>query len=56
MEISSKLLGYIKIKCYYFRWMKDLFRKGCDKDLEVGDLYNTLPNDRSEMLGDELEK
>jgi hypothetical protein len=39
-----------------FRWIKDLFRKGYGKDLEVEDLYNTLPNDRSELLGDELEK
>lgn len=39
-----------------FWWIKDLFWKGYDKDLEVEDLYNILPNDRSEMLGDELEK
>jgi hypothetical protein len=46
------------IKCFYFyfRWIKDLFWKGYDKDLEVEDLYDNLPSDRSEMLGDELEK
>jgi hypothetical protein len=40
----------------FFRWIKDLFRKGSDKDLEVEDLYNTLPSDQSETLGDKLEK
>jgi hypothetical protein len=48
--------GLCKDKMFCFRWIKDLFRKGYDKNLEVEDLYNTLPNDRSEMLGDELEK
>jgi hypothetical protein len=42
--------------CFHHRWVKDLFRKGYDEDLEVEDLYDTLPSDRSEMLGDELEK
>ena len=41
---------------FYRRWVKDLFRKGYAEDLEVEDLYDTLPSDRSEMLGDELEK
>jgi len=41
---------------FYRRWVKDLFRKGYGEDLEVEDLYDTLPSDRSEMLGDELEK
>jgi hypothetical protein len=41
---------------FYHRWVKDLFRKGYGKNLDVEDLYDTLPSDRSEMLGDELEK
>jgi hypothetical protein len=41
---------------FYHRWVKDLFRKGYGEDLRVEDLYDTLPSDRSEMLGDELEK
>ena len=45
---------YIYI-CFYHRWVKDLFLKGYSEDLEVEDLYDTLPSDRSEMLGDELE-
>jgi hypothetical protein len=45
-------------KCFYFyfRWIKDLFYKGYNKDLEVEDLYDILSSDQSEMLGDELEK
>lgn len=39
-----------------FWWVKDLFRKGYGEDLKVEDLYDTLPSDRSEMLGDQLEK
>jgi hypothetical protein len=57
MEVSAKLLDYVRNKnVIFFRWIKDLFRKGYGKDLEVEDLYNTLPNDRSELLGDELQK
>jgi len=41
---------------FYHRWVKDLFRKGYGEDLKVEDLYDTLPSDRSEMLGDQLEK
>jgi hypothetical protein len=41
---------------FYHRWIKELFQKGYGKDLGVEDLYDTLPSDQSEMLGDELEK
>ncbi|KAJ4427649.1 hypothetical protein ANN_25297 [Periplaneta americana] len=44
------------ISVLVFWWIKNLFWKGSKKDLEVEDLYNTMPTDRSEMLGDELEK
>ncbi|PNF15051.1 hypothetical protein B7P43_G16818 [Cryptotermes secundus] len=44
------------ISVLVFWWIKDLFWKGYDKDLDVEDLYDILPNDRSEMLGDDLEK
>ena len=59
MGVSSTLTRLCKIYIYFFfyhRWVKDFFRKGYGKDLEVEDLYDTLPSDRSEMLGDELEK
>nr|CAD7403769.1 unnamed protein product [Timema poppensis] len=34
------------------RWLKDLFLLGLNKDLTQEDLYNTLPEDVSEKLGD----
>nr|CAD7572167.1 unnamed protein product [Timema californicum] len=37
------------------RWLKDLFWIGTKKDLEYSDLYNTLPSQLSDKLGDELE-
>ncbi|GFG28327.1 hypothetical protein Cfor_09080 [Coptotermes formosanus] len=43
-------------ECFGNKWVKDLFRKGYGKDLVVEDLYDTLPSDQSEMLGDELQK
>ncbi|PSN41132.1 Multidrug resistance-associated protein 4 [Blattella germanica] len=44
------------ISVLIFWWIKGLFRKGSGNDLEVEDLYNTLPSDLSEPLGNELEK
>jgi hypothetical protein len=53
---TPALNKYMKCSFYYFRWLKDLFWKGYNNDLEAEDLYDILANDRSEMLGDELEK
>lgn len=39
-----------------FWWTIDLFRKGYRKVLELGDLFQPLTEDRSERLGDRLEK
>ncbi|XP_043488596.1 ATP-binding cassette sub-family C member 4-like [Polistes fuscatus] len=39
-----------------FWWLKPLFLRGKDHDLEVKDLYNARPTDISELLGDKLEK
>ncbi|CAG2064263.1 unnamed protein product, partial [Timema podura] len=39
-----------------FRWLKDLFLLGLNKDLTQEDLYNTLPEDVSEKLGDKMER
>nr|CAD7423123.1 unnamed protein product [Timema monikensis] len=38
------------------RWLKDLFLLGLNKDLTQEDLYNTLPEDVSEKLGDKMER
>nr|CAD7590287.1 unnamed protein product [Timema genevievae] len=37
-------------------WLKDLFWIGTKKDLEYSDLYNTLPSQLSDKLGDDLER
>nr|CAD7589685.1 unnamed protein product [Timema genevievae] len=37
-------------------WLKDLFLLGLNKDLTQEDLYNTLPEDVSEKLGDKMER
>lgn len=39
-----------------FLWTYKLFRKGYRRALELTDLYETLPEDRSNILGDRLER
>lgn len=41
---------------YYCRWMVKLFYKGARRGLQVTDLYQILKADKSEKLGDALEK
>lgn len=36
--------------------MFNLFKIGREKDLEVNDIYTTLPDHKSSILGDELER
>lgn len=38
-----------------YRWLWDLFRLGKSKDLKSGDLYDVLPENISEQLGNKLE-
>lgn len=39
-----------------FFWTIDIFKKGYKRTLELTDLYETLPEDRSTNLGDRLER
>ncbi|XP_055606100.1 ATP-binding cassette sub-family C member 4-like [Uranotaenia lowii] len=39
-----------------FWWTIDMFRKGSSRTLELSDIYQPLDKDRSEKLGDELER
>lgn len=39
-----------------FIWTIDLFKKGYQRTLQLTDLYETLPEDRSTNLGDQLER
>lgn len=39
-----------------FWWTIGLFRKGYRKALELGDLFQPLEQDSSQVLGDRLEK
>ena len=39
-----------------FWWLKPLFWYGRDHDLELKDIYNVMPNDVSQLLGDKLER
>lgn len=39
-----------------FIWTIDLFKKGYQQTLQLTDLYETLPEDRSANLGDQLEQ
>lgn len=38
------------------RWLNPLFRTGCKRRLEEEDLYEVLPEDRSERLGLDLQR
>jgi len=40
----------------YLRWIVGLFWYGKDHDLEMKNVYNTLPADMSELLGNRLEQ
>lgn len=40
----------------FFLWTLPLFKKGYSKTLEFGDIFQSLSCDRSEILGDQLEK
>ena len=40
----------------FFWWMNPLLWVGYKKDLELEDLYETLKEDQSEVLGDRLER
>ncbi|XP_003699290.2 ATP-binding cassette sub-family C member 4 isoform X1 [Megachile rotundata] len=40
----------------FWWWTIDLFKTGYKKVLQIDDLYNPLKNDRSNLLGDRLEK
>ena len=45
------------IRCNFFiRWTVGIFRKGYTKVLTVDDLYDPLKSDKSNILGDRLEK
>ncbi|KAJ6642102.1 ATP-binding cassette subfamily C member 4 [Pseudolycoriella hygida] len=39
-----------------FLWTYDIFKKGYQRTIELTDLFETLPEDRSAKLGDRLEK
>lgn len=38
-----------------FLWTYNIFKKGYQRTIELTDLYETLPEDRSSNLGDRLE-
>lgn len=40
----------------FFVWLLPLFRQGFRRDLNLDDIYDTLPADVSQPLGDQLEK
>lgn len=40
----------------YLRWLMKLFWYGKNHDLEMKDVFNILPADISEILGDKLEQ
>lgn len=55
--ILTKCSDYFKNwqNVFFFRWQIKLFRKGLEKNLEIDDLYEVLPECKSEHLGNELE-
>lgn len=44
------------ISSLFFLWTIPLFRKGYKKELTIEDIYTTLKKDKSDKLGDILEK
>ncbi|XP_076758535.1 ATP-binding cassette subfamily C member 4 isoform X2 [Xylocopa sonorina] len=49
-KVSANFLSKL-----FFWWLKPLFMYGFHHNLEVKDIYNVLPNDVSQRLGDKLE-
>lgn len=39
----------------FFTWTLPLFKKGYEKILKLGDIFQPLTSDRSQRLGDRLE-
>ena len=44
------------LSIWFFCWANDLMRKGYKKELELGDLYQVLDEDRSDNIGNKLEE
>lgn len=53
--LLNTIVGNNEIELY-LRWLKPLFWYGKNHDLEIKDIYNVMPNDVSQHLGDKLEK
>ncbi|XP_050504939.1 ATP-binding cassette sub-family C member 4-like [Diabrotica virgifera virgifera] len=51
-NLNARIILFVCI----FRYTYDLFKKGLSKTLEVDDLYNPLKIDRSQVLGDNLQR
>lgn len=41
---------------FMLRWLMRIFWYGRNHDLEMKDMYNVMPADSSELLGDKLEE
>jgi ATP-binding cassette subfamily C (CFTR/MRP) protein 4 len=52
----NKIIFTFCFDLYFFSWIFNLFKKGQSRDLEENDLYETLDDHKSSLLGDELEK
>lgn len=47
--------AYILSLCFDASWLNPLFRLGYKKKLEEDDMYQVLPEDASDRLGEELQ-
>ncbi|XP_063223831.1 ATP-binding cassette sub-family C member 4-like [Bacillus rossius redtenbacheri] len=52
---QNPLLKANPISKLVFFWLRNLFSVGLHRDLEQSDLYNAVPTDESDRLGDEME-
>ena len=50
------LIVFIFRKLYVCRWLNPLFKTGYKRQLNEEDLYNVLPEDRSDTLSAELQR
>lgn len=54
--VTSKTIRFQIIFCFFSRWLNPLFRIGSKRRIEEDDMYEVLEEDRSEKVGQDLNR